>query len=88
MFHQRYRTLRDMSQRRTEGKKIIIFYLHFRPRTIMFSTFFLAYPSFFHLKKKIIPILGHQHGGSEWKSQPSFLQLMTYDMGKTCENGP
>ena len=38
-------------KRRTEGKKIRIFYLHFRPCTIMFSTFFLAYPSFFHLKK-------------------------------------
>ena len=28
-----------------------IFYLYFRSCTIMFSTFFLAYPSFFHLKK-------------------------------------
>ena len=40
-----------MAWRRTEGKKIRIFYLLFRPCTIMFSTFFLAYPSFFHLKK-------------------------------------
>ena len=44
----------------------------------MFSTFFLAYLSFFHLKKIFIPILGHEHCGSEWKSKRSFLQLMMY----------
>ena len=38
-------------KRRTEDKKIRIFYLHFRPCTIMFSTFFRAYPSFFQLKR-------------------------------------
>ena len=68
---------RSIKLKETEGKKIIIFYLHFRPRTIMFSTFFLAYPSFFYLKKIFIPILGHQYCGSEWKS---------HDMGKTCEH--
>ena len=55
-------------QRGTEGKKICIFYLHFRPHEN--------------------PILGHQHCGSEWRSQRSFLQLMTYDVGKICENAP
>ena len=33
-----------------KGEKSIT-YLHFRACTIMFSPFFLAYPSFFHLKK-------------------------------------
>ena len=35
----------------TDGEKMSIFYFHFKPCTIMFSTFFLAYSTFFHLKK-------------------------------------
>ena len=63
------------------------FHLHFRPCTIIFSSFFLVYPSFFQVNKKKIcfsPILGHHHCGSECRSQRSFLQLMTYDTRETC----
>ena len=31
-------------------------------------------------KNVFIPIQGHQHCGSEWGSQQSFLQLLTNDM--------
>ena len=73
-----------------KAKKISIFYLHFRPCTIiMFSTFFSGISVFFPPKKNVfIPILGHQYCDLEWRSQRSFLQLMTYDMGKTCESAP
>ena len=71
-----------------KAKKISIIYLHFRPCIIMFSTFSLVYPSFFHIKNVPIATLGHQHCGSEWMSQRSFLQLMTYDMENTCESAP
>ena len=74
-------------------KKIRIIYSHFRPCAIIFSSCFcfvlfcffsfLAYPSFFHLNNAFIPILGHQHCGSEWKSQRSLLN----DMGKTEHRG-
>ena len=38
----------------------------------------------FPLKKNVfIPILGHQHCGSEWRSQRSFLQVMTYDINQS-----
>ena len=51
--------------------------------------FFSGISVVFPLKKNIfIAIFGHQHRGSEWRSQRSFLQLMTYDMGKTCESAP
>ena len=51
------------------------------------SNFFLAYLLVFHLKKIVFgPILGDRHCGAEKISQRSFLQVMTYDMGKTCES--
>ena len=59
----------------------------FRPSTIMFSTFFWhTYPSFFHQKNC------SDFAPSAWRrteeSAVMFLQLMTYDMGKTCESTP
>ena len=72
-------------------KKIRIIHSYFRPCAIIFSScfcfvlffFFLAYPSFLHLNNAFIPILGHQHCDSEWKSQRSLLN----DMGKTEHRG-
>ena len=81
----------DMTQiyRGTEGKKISIFL--FTPYTMhnnVFS-FFSGMSVVFPCKKNVfIAILRHRHCRSEWRSQRSFLQLMTYDMGKTCENAP
>ena len=70
-------------------KKNSVIYLTFRPCIIMFSTFFLAYPLFFHLKKCFYSDFGPiQHCNSEWRSQQALLQLMMYDMGKTCESAP
>ena len=73
--------------KRTEGKKIKNFYLHFRPCTIMFSTFFLAYPSFFHLKK----VFYYDFGPSALRLRmESAVIFAAYDvhMGKTCEKAP
>ena len=52
-------------QRGTDVKKSII-YSHFRPCTIMFSTFFfLSISVIFAPKNVFIPIQGHQHCGSD-----------------------
>ena len=67
-------------QRGTDAKKKSIIYSHFRPCTIIFSTFFLSISVIFAPKNVFIPIQGHQHCGSEWGSQQSFLQLLTNDM--------
>ena len=49
----------------------------------LFSGIFLVFPP---KKNYLIWILGHRHCGSERMSQRSFLQDMTYDMGKICQN--
>ena len=49
----------------------------------LFSGVFLIFPPQKNYRSRI---LGHRHCGSEWMSQRSFLQVMTYDMGKTCQS--
>ena len=49
----------------------------------LFSGIFLVFRP---KKNYLIRILGHRHCGSERMSQRSFLQVMTYDMGKICQN--
>ena len=48
------------------------------------SFYFKLFKKTFTYKNVFIPILGHQHCGSEWRSQRSFLQVMTYYIGKTA----
>ena len=49
----------------------------------LFSDVFLI---FLPQKNYLSRILGHRHRRSEWMSQRSFLQVMTYDMGKTYQS--
>ena len=52
----------------------------------MFSTFRLVYPSFLHLKNIFIPVLGI--AGKNGAVVSHFLQVMKYDIEKTCKSAP